>query len=625
LRFTHDEYSQHLNIIEEGSYLYEEVEKDSEIIFSSIDNDIFKEKFNFKIYETIKSETNSFLDILSEFNLFLSNKNQSNFEEKKVSVFKEKSIENTIYITENLIKSIEILQNYNEQILKKINYKKEILLKILEIIVDFLSTKKFEDFNEEKISIFDNEGINKSLQNFEKFTEFSEITLDLFQQGKNIIGEKFYKKSLFKQFTETTYSIFSKKYSNLCKIRKDIFEKIENLNNEIGIFLEIGFSNFQTTDFKKLSSFLELENKISENLFFAKEKYEKIKKINEYKRFLNENEEKILKLNVDKLLNFEFINFLKLENYEKIQDFYQNLLLQIENTKVEEVYPVVFFKQENNEMQEFKNNFANIINLINQEKTNLYNLDYIDFEILELQDYKTLQSINNDNYQCIEYLNKIKIKLIELEKVNEKIQNFEKKLEKIISTKTFKFNNKSCIELENFEKLSNHYSNIKSNIETLKKHLDSYESFHNWKYFELKRNNNELKILYVLKNIPSNEWKNLFKAWYYRSVLLNYEENSEVGFNKSDKKLQQLSELHQELKTQQLKQIQHIWNKNRADKISSFTHNFNIVYNLRKNKTFGRRNSLRKIVETDLDLFTTLFPIILTNPSAVNSIFPLQQ
>lgn len=116
-----------------------------------------------------------------------------------------------------------------------------------------------------------------------------------------------------------------------------------------------------------------------------------------------------------------------------------------------------------------------------------------------------------------------------------------------------------------------------------------------------------------------------FKAWYYRSVLLNYETKSEIGFNKSDKKLQQLSELHKELKNEQLKQIKHIWDKNRNDKISKFTHNFNALYNLRKNKTFGRRNSLRKIVETDLDLFTTLFPVILTNPSTVNSIFPLKQ
>jgi superfamily I DNA and/or RNA helicase len=55
------------------------------------------------------------------------------------------------------------------------------------------------------------------------------------------------------------------------------------------------------------------------------------------------------------------------------------------------------------------------------------------------------------------------------------------------------------------------------------------------------------------------------------------------------------------------------------------TCNFNALYNLRKNKTFGRRNSLRKLVETDFDLFTTLFPVVLTNPGVVNSIFPLKQ
>jgi hypothetical protein len=105
---------------------------------------------------------------------------------------------------------------------------------------------------------------------------------------------------------------------------------------------------------------------------------------------------------------------------------------------------------------------------------------------------------------------------------------------------------------------------------------------------------------------------------------MNYEEKSQIGFNKSDSKLQQLSELHIELKGKQLEQIKYIWANNRSSELSTFNHNFNTLYNLRKNR-FGPRNSLRKIIETDLDLFTTLFPVILTNPEAVNALFPLKQ
>ncbi|MEI7426313.1 MAG: AAA domain-containing protein [Candidatus Moraniibacteriota bacterium] len=128
-----------------------------------------------------------------------------------------------------------------------------------------------------------------------------------------------------------------------------------------------------------------------------------------------------------------------------------------------------------------------------------------------------------------------------------------------------------------------------------------------------------------LKNFSINNWKNLFMAWYYKGALLNYEANTDIGFHKSDSKLQQLAVLYNELSQDQIRQIRSTWGAKRDSKISTFTHNFNTIYNLRKNKSCGRRNSLRKIIETDFELFTSLFPIILTNPGAANAILPLKQ
>jgi hypothetical protein len=89
--------------------------------------------------------------------------------------------------------------------------------------------------------------------------------------------------------------------------------------------------------------------------------------------------------------------------------------------------------------------------------------------------------------------------------------------------------------------------------------------------------------------------------------------------------LQQLAELYQNLKIQQLKLIENIWGNKRNSKFDSLSLNFSTLYNLRKNRTFGHCNSLRRIIEKDLDLFLTIFPIVLTNPNVVNAIFPLKQ
>jgi len=115
-------------------------------------------------------------------------------------------------------------------------------------------------------------------------------------------------------------------------------------------------------------------------------------------------------------------------------------------------------------------------------------------------------------------------------------------------------------------------------------------------------------------------------AWYYYGALLNYEENTNTGFHKSDSQLKQLTTIYDELSKQQIQKIRSVWGNNRNNKLKRLNEsfNFNAVYNLRKNN-LGPKNSLRKIIEKDFDLFTTLFPVILTNPIASNAILPLKQ
>ncbi|MEI6326813.1 MAG: AAA domain-containing protein [Candidatus Roizmanbacteria bacterium] len=213
----------------------------------------------------------------------------------------------------------------------------------------------------------------------------------------------------------------------------------------------------------------------------------------------------------------------------------------------------------------------------------------------------------------------------------EKMQNIQNLLESVESNLCVLNKERLLVyELPDYKKLGSqenlqdYYSELYNKIEQIKNNLSSYESYHNWSYFCSLKNEEEMRIIEFFKAIPIEEWKGLFLAWYYRGALLNFESNSSVGFHKSDTRLQSLSALYEDLSKQQIKQIGSIWGQKRMVKSSRVTYNFNTLYNLRKNNS-GPKNSLRRIIAKDFDLFTTLFPVILTNPVAVNAIFPLEK
>lgn len=178
------------------------------------------------------------------------------------------------------------------------------------------------------------------------------------------------------------------------------------------------------------------------------------------------------------------------------------------------------------------------------------------------------------------------------------------------------------INLDVYERAENYFCEFNHYFQN---HDKNYEELHNWLFFKSSCSNVELFILNTIKETPHSKWVGFFKAWYYRGAILDFEKKSDCGFNKSDDQLKKLSEINGYLKKQQIQQIKKIWQDKRANSLTGYSGNFNTLYNLRRNKTHAKRNALRKIIATDIDLFTTLFPVILTNPSAANAILPLEQ
>ncbi len=251
---------------------------------------------------------------------------------------------------------------------------------------------------------------------------------------------------------------------------------------------------------------------------------------------------------------------------------------------------------------------------------------YLSIELLpEKNTFVSFKDLNEHAVSVLENLNKKYQKIKEIEKIEKELNTNDSKLVTLLDTKIYSFTYKKYTDFKDFDSLNKYYLSIYDNITNVINNFDSYENFHHWRhYLSDNKTETEINIINALKEIPTENWKNVFMAWYFKKSLLNFDSKSTVGFNKSDAKLVELSVVYNKLKEKQIQQIKSKWNTKRRLRLSSYPGNFNTLYNLRKNNS-GPKNSLRKIIEKDFDLFTSLFPIILTNPSAANAILPLKQ
>ncbi|MFA6896870.1 MAG: AAA domain-containing protein [Patescibacteria group bacterium] len=422
LEFSHKEYSTYLSLVEEGSFLFGDLENNAEGIFQMLDHRLFSIGYKWATQEKIKDETSKFLEIIENIYLFLSNKEQNDCEEKNVSLFVPKTVEESGAVVLNAIENLEEIIN-------------------------------------------------------------------LYEQGIALNRSSFNSKGYWQDLLLSLSSIANAENRKIFTIRKKISVLYDSVSKSILEMEKFNFEIRKMPDFKEYNSYEQLKSNVSEVLSKVRSAESKIKMIQAIEIKLKQAETNLAKIKKDEIFDFELINYGDLGSHESVCKYY-----------------------------------------------------------LEL----------------------------------------------------------------------------KNKIEKIKSYLDSYESFHNWKYFCSNKNEFELQILSAFKRFPVENWKNIFNAWYYRGALLNYESNTGIGFHKSDSKLQQLTVLYKELEKQQIKQIKSVWNDNRNHKLSEITFNFNTLYNLRRNNA-GPKNSLRNIIEKDFDLFTTLFPVILTNPAAANAILPLKQ
>ena len=163
------------------------------------------------------------------------------------------------------------------------------------------------------------------------------------------------------------------------------------------------------------------------------------------------------------------------------------------------------------------------------------------------------------------------------------------------------------------DEISNFYIKNKNKI------IDEMDWFSSFE----KLNDEEKKLINSLKEISN--WSINFTSNLFEKLLdLNVKNDLPIDFSPQKK----LTALLSEIKELQLEYINDLWFSNLVDSSRRFYHQKGIMvenlYNKRSSKRF-KRNSLRQIVKSDINLFTDFFPIVLTTPDVASNLFGMME
>jgi hypothetical protein len=174
-----------------------------------------------------------------------------------------------------------------------------------------------------------------------------------------------------------------------------------------------------------------------------------------------------------------------------------------------------------------------------------------------------------------------------------------------------------------------------NNLEELDKNLKSldekfeedFPKYHPLKYFWQSLDKAQQAAFTGLAQSGLSDWEGHFRSWYLQHLLnANADENipQELHYKSIVKNLtKELGDLRQALQAHTLQ----YWRSKQSESVKRFNQEkspvkVHSIYNLRGN-TGGRRTPLRQIFETDPELFTSFFPVLMVNPVVCASMLPL--
>lgn len=390
-------------------------------------------------------------------------------------------------------------------------------------------------------------------------------------------GDSFYKNDGFTKFKINALSLFSGKHKELKTQRELIFQ-----------------------DFLRIKGHHEKYDYVNHNYISLDQSFSNLKVLLDNVEQLKESAEKW----ENKLEGIK-LRLVKQFNSKKFHPLYSNISEAIE---VEE------------------NHKGLVLELLGDKHLDISkeNLDTHHLKITVLKNlsekFSEVDAFKEDHVESLSHQSKHK------KYESEELINNEKSFETILE----KIKNEEIIDKE-FERSGNHSRKIVeaegiiSSINKIADNLKVFREYYDWKNFILSLSPLEKKTVESLIEIEADDWELTFETWYY-FWLLSINEHKDLP--KSDDKITELFELKKDLKKYQVQDIVASWSTKQAmslRRLQQFS-GMNAISLFNKRGAPGqRRNSLRKIINTDFKLFTDFFPVVMVSPTVCSSIIPLHE
>jgi very-short-patch-repair endonuclease len=185
---------------------------------------------------------------------------------------------------------------------------------------------------------------------------------------------------------------------------------------------------------------------------------------------------------------------------------------------------------------------------------------------------------------------------------------------------------------KSFSKIANHHQKL-SAIEALliemniiSENLQDFRKYFDWRKFCIAVTPLHFKIIKSLIETDCKDWETTFEGWYY-DWLLAITESHLKDLPRSEDTILELVASKDKLKNSQIKSIVSNWSIKQYDSAKKAqTQGINPVSLYNKRGARGeRRNSLRKIIRTNFEMFTDFFPIVMLSPTVCSSVIPLKE
>lgn len=454
----------------------------------------------------------------------------------------------------------------------------------------------------------------------------------------NLLKQKFY------DLEHKDFSTDLQRFSNEKYLLKRLYDKYNGdllFRNEEKL---LGFSYKITSllskakkqkieDFYLFNSTLEeLNSKVQVSIFFPQIQYKASmqSKLDSFDKFYSESEKIKKQLNLDiedKFSGLDLNYLLNLENKSKLQE-HINLLksrpIISENERAIlndlSIFITDYFTYQKqlydnlqsaiSESSDFKDDYLfSTSDVENSSQTNkiFKRIDQVNSSINSTFDFEFL---NADIFEDKERFSHLK----NFQDLNNFLKNLD---EKIKSDHLIK-------NLSQSKNLNAYIASVQALIEQKKSTIDAdpnaFRKEYDWHNFINNLTENNSFIINALLDSPN--WLTDFYVYYFNRLL---RENATDNLPIDQHSIDDLFKAEHNVKTNQINFVNNIWFNEQYNKTETFDRDnaalkVKNLFNF-KGSAGHRRYSLRSIVERDIDLFTSFFPVILTTPDVASNLF----